>query len=114
MSKFDFSDKTFALVKNSDSGKVTAETVFKYKQEDDLVTADYSGGTIRYGKIIAALEDDELDMLYQCITNENELKAGKAKAKITINDKGKMKLSLDWEWLEGGGERGKSEYIEIE
>lgn len=113
MSKFDFNNKTFALVQNSASGKVTAETVFKYKQDGNLVTADYSGGTIRYGKIIAILKGDQLDMLYQCLTSENQLKAGKAKAKITLTNDGRIKLSLNWEWLGGGNEKGQSEYIEV-
>src|SRR5690606_16105124 len=104
----------FALIQNSDSGQVNSETVFEYKQEGNLVTADYFGGTIRYGKIIAVLKDDELIMLYQCLTTDNELKAGKAIAKISVTDIGKMTLNLNWEWLTNGNEKGTSEYIEIE
>lgn len=114
MTKFNFNNKRFALIENSDSGQVNSETIFEYNQEGNLVTADYSGGTIRYGKIIATLKDDELNMLYQCLTTDNLLKAGKAIAKISITSKGKIKLSLDWEWLTNGNEKGKSEYIEIE
>ncbi|WP_100610811.1 hypothetical protein [Confluentibacter lentus] len=114
MTKFNFNNKRFALIQNSDSGQVNSETVFEYKQDGNLVTADYFGGTIRYGKIIAALKDDELNMLYQCLTTDNELKAGKATAKISVTDTGKMKMNLNWEWLTNGNEKGASEYIEIE
>lgn len=114
MNKFDFNNKRFALIQNSDNGAVNTETIFHYKQEDNLVTADYFGGTIKYGKIIAELKDDKLNMLYQCLTIDNELKAGKAIAQITFTVNNKIKLSLDWEWLTNGNDKGKSEYIEID
>ena len=114
MPKFNFNNKKFVLIQNSESGQVNQETVFNYKQDGDLVSADYFGGTIRYGKIIAILEDDELNMLYQCLTTNNELKAGKALAKLSLTVTGKIKMSLQWEWLGDGNEKGTSEYIEIE
>jgi hypothetical protein len=78
-----------------------------------LVTADYQGGSIRYGKIIARLEAEKLNMLYQCITVENELKAGKAIAEIKTTKDGKIRLLLDWEWLGDETGKGKSEYVEV-
>ena len=113
MSKFSFDNKRFALIQNSESGQVNSETIFEYKQQDNLVTADYFGGTIKYGKIIADLKNDELNMLYQCLTTDNQLKAGKAIAKISLTENAKIKLCLNWEWLTNGNEKGVSEYIEI-
>ncbi|OEJ99224.1 hypothetical protein A8C32_08625 [Flavivirga aquatica] len=112
MSEFNFNNKTFSLIENSENGKVDSETIFKYKQEGHLVTADYYGGTIKYGKIIAHLSNNTLNMLYQCITTENELKAGKAIAQISLTKDNKMKLKLNWEWLGEKHESGISEYIE--
>ena len=112
MSKFNFDNKSFSLIENSEKGKVNSETIFKYKQEDNLVTADYYGGSIKYGKIIATLKNDKLDMLYQCITTENELKAGKAIAEISLTKDNKMKLKLNWKWFGENNESGISEYIE--
>ncbi len=109
----DFKGKTFKLVENSENGTVNNETIFKYDQNDNIVTADYSGGTIKYGKIIGVINDDRLDLLYQCITTEDELKAGKAQASISFNEQGKMKLKLDWQWLNDKAQKGISEYIEI-
>lgn len=113
MRNFNFNNKKFALIQNSDNGAVDTETIFEYKQEDKLVTADYHGGNIKYGKIIAQIEGDQLQMLYQCCTTNNELKAGKALAKITTTAEGKIKLRLDWEWLTNGADKGQSEYIEV-
>ena len=112
MQKFNFNNKIFSLIENSEQGQVDSNTTFKYKQEDNLVTANYFGGTIKYGKIIAILKNDELNMLYQCITLKNELKAGKAIAKISLTGNNKIKLTLNWQWLDNKNETGISEYIE--
>lgn len=113
MKKIDLNNKTFVLVTNSDNGEVNSETLFRYFQQDDLVTADYSGGPIRSGKIIAKLEGKQLQMLYHCLTVENELKAGKATANISQDEQDKLKLRLQWEWLNGSREKGTSEYVEL-
>lgn len=113
MKNLSFNNKKFVLVQNSKTGKVNSETLFFYKQERDLVTADYQGGTVRYGKIIALLENDKLDMLYQCVTDEGQLKAGKALATVSFTESQKIRLKLNWEWITGEISRGNSEYIEI-
>jgi hypothetical protein len=113
MKTFNFNKKTFALVQNTEGGQVNAETVFRYRQKGNLVTADYAGGTVVYGKIIAHLQGDTLNILYQCLTIDNELKAGKALAKAVYNEGGKIKLTLNWEWLNSSQIKGQSEYIEL-
>ncbi|MBK9727034.1 MAG: n-acetylglutamate synthase [Saprospiraceae bacterium] len=112
METYNFNNKTFSLVENSENGKANSETRFEYKQEGNLVTADYFGGSIIYGKIISRLEEDKLIMLYQCLTNQNELKAGKAIALISLVENNKIKLKLNWEWLGDKSEKGVSEYLE--
>jgi hypothetical protein len=112
MSEFNFNLKKFVLIENSKHGTVNDQTIFNYQQEGDLVTAEYSGGLIKCGKIIAILKGDELNMLYQCLTTDNQLRAGKAIAKITLTEAGKLKLLLNWEWLGQSHEKGQSEYIE--
>lgn len=111
MKVFNFNNKTFSLIENSELGETSNETIFKYKQDGNLVTADYYGGSIKYGKIIAHLIDDKLNMIYQCITTNNELKSGKALANISLTENNKIKLKLNWEWLDKN-EKGVSEYIE--
>lgn len=112
MATIDFHNKTFSLLENTANGKVSSETIFKYQQDGNLVTADYYGGTIRYGKIIAVLEGEQLNMLYQCLTTENELKAGKAIAAISLTENNKIRLQLHWSWLGETNHEGFSEYLE--
>lgn len=65
------------------------------------MTADYAGVTIKYGKIIATLNDDILQMVYQCIITENKLKTRKAIAKVSLTENNKIHLKLNWQWLNG-------------
>lgn len=112
MQHFNLNNKTFSLHQNSENGKVDSNTIFRYQQEEDLVTAEYDGGTIRYGKIIAKLDRDKLEMLYQCMTIDGELKAGKATAQIRVDENDKIHLHLNWQWLGDSAKKGISEYIE--
>ncbi len=112
MKTFDLNNKTFVLVRNSENGLVNSDTIFEYKQDDNLVTAKYRGGAIRYGKIIARLENDQLHMFYQFMTNQDELKAGRAIAALGINEHNKIEMKLNWQWLTEGHEQGTSEYVE--
>ena len=112
MSSINFNNKKFKLLDNSLNGQVNNQTTFEYKQEGDLVTADYHGGTVVYGKIIAQLKNKTLHMLYNCLTAEKELKAGKATGRISLNKEGKILMHLDWQWLESEA-NGNSIYIEI-
>jgi hypothetical protein len=51
-------------------------------------------------------------MIYQCVTSENELKAGKAIAKVSYIKDNKIHLKLNWQWLNENKEKGVSEYLE--
>ena len=110
MKNLNFNNKKFSLVQNSKTGKVSSETIFFFKQEKDLVTADYHGGQISYGTILALFHTDKLVLLYQCVTNGGLLKAV---AKVSYTKNQKIRLKMNWEWITGEISKGESEYIEI-
>lgn len=109
--KISFEGKTFRLIHNSAQGTSGSETRFYYRQTGDVVTAEFSGGSVLHGSILALQRNDFLDMRYHLVTIENELKSGKALAKISKNG-GLIQLDLDWEWLAGSGVTGTSTYLE--
>ena len=114
MSRVNFNNRKFIPFENSDHGTVTDKTVFEYAQEGDLVTANYSGETVISGKIIAKqLKNGDLEMLYHCLTDENELKAGKAYARVSVLENDRVRMDLNWQWLTGDGASGKSVYLEV-
>ena len=114
MKKINLNNKKFTTVNNSKDGEASSETTFHYRQKGKVVTAGYQGGNITHGKIIAKLvADDTLEMLYQCLTTNEELKAGKAIAKMAYDEEGLIRLKLNWEWMDDSGKKGTSEFVEV-
>ena len=52
-------------------------------------------------------------MLYQCLTIDNELKAGQAIANVIIHTNEKIELHLDWKWIGSHKGTGTSIYVEV-
>ena len=66
MNKINYDNRIFKSVSNSETGEVFAETTFYYHQKENLVWAEYAGGEIVFGSLIAkVLADDSLEMRYQ-------------------------------------------------
>ncbi len=107
-------NKKFVTAENK-NGLSSDETIFHYFQNGTTITANYKGGAIKEGLIIGKqIQNAEIELLYQCLTTEGQLKAGEAKGSIVKTPNGKLKLNFDWTWLNGDLSGGKSEYIEIE
>lgn len=104
--------KTLLLVENSANGEVDSRTTFEFIQEGKLVTADYNGGQIIHGNIIGKLENDELEMVYQCMTKSSRLRSGAAVGRLELNQDGKIKMAVVWKWLDEDGVAGSSTYVE--
>ena len=106
-------NKKFVTTANQ-SGLSSDETIFHYFQNGSKITGKYKGGSILEGMIIGKqTQDSKIELLYQCLTTEGELKAGQSKGLISETEDGKLKLEFDWNWLNGDLSGGKSEYIEI-
>ncbi|MEK6482460.1 hypothetical protein WJR50_33300 [Catalinimonas sp. 4WD22] len=68
-------NKSFRSAENSDTGAVSSETIFHYRQEQNLVWAEYAGGEINRGHLIGFINDfGQLDMVYHHINVAGKLK----------------------------------------
>ena len=47
--KYNFDNKTFASISNTENGEVGEDTLFHYHQDGNIVTAEYEGGSIVKG-----------------------------------------------------------------
>ena len=110
---YDFNGKTFVLSSRKAMEATNVETQFIFSQDQRLVTADYRGGSVQFGKIIAKLEKDHLQMSYQCLTVEQELVIGQASANIEMGENGELRLIIDWQSLIDKGISGVSAYVEM-
>ena len=112
--KINYSNRIFKSVANSKTGEVSAETTFYYRQKGNLVWAEYSGGEIVFGTLIAkVLDDNSLEMRYQHLNKQDELMTGKCVSTPEIMLDGKIRLHEKWQWTSGDLSTGESIIEEI-
>ncbi|MDQ3750235.1 MAG: n-acetylglutamate synthase [Acidobacteriota bacterium] len=115
MTKINYDNKTFASVQNSETGDVNTETVFHYHQKDNLVWAEYAGGEIVFGSLIAKVTDeDSLEMRYQHLNAQGKLMTGKCFSIPEILADGRIRLYEKWQWTSGNLAKGESIVEEIQ
>ncbi len=69
--KYNLEGKIFRSVTNTENGEVGADTLFYYRQNGNVVSAQYYGGSIVSGQLLAqVLENGQPDMRYHHL-NDN-------------------------------------------
>jgi len=109
MTKINYDGREFVPVQNSKSGEVSAKTVFQYHQKGDLVWAEYEGGEIVFGNLIAKVSgNDALEMRYQHVNRQGALMTGICHSTPEILADGRIRLYENWQWTSGDSSRGNS------
>jgi len=109
-----YDNRAFRSVSNSAGGDVGALTTFYYRQSGNVVCGMYTGGAVAQGTLIARVrEDDSLDMRYQHVTIDGEIKTGRCTSQPELLDDGRLRLRERWQWTEGGSESGESVVEEV-
>ena len=106
-------NKRFITVENK-KGLSSNETIFYYSQYQNIIRGTYKGGEIEEGFIVGKqVDNSRIELLFQCLTKDGSLKAGKSKGIISKNTSGKLELEFEWNWLNGDLSGGTSAYIEL-
>jgi hypothetical protein len=109
-----YNQKTFKLISNTDNGEVGEQTLFHYQQQGNIVWAEYNGGVILKGFLIAkVLENNTLDMRYEHINLAGELMTGICHSSPEILTDGRIRLYERWQWSSGDLSSGESIIEEI-
>ncbi len=114
MNRINYDGRVFSSVGNSETGEVSAETVFQYHQSNDLVWAEYNGGAIVFGSLLAKVDKDGvLDMRYQHLNRQGNLMTGVCRSTPEILPDGRIRLFEKWQWTSGDFSEGESVIEEI-
>ncbi|GAB3766795.1 n-acetylglutamate synthase [Spirosoma pomorum] len=109
-----YDNKLFRSVTNTDNGEVSGDTLFHYHQQDQLVWAEYAGGAIVKGHLIATVLDDySLDMRYQHVNKQNELMTGRCHSVPERLPDGRLRIHESWQWTSGDNSSGESIVEEV-
>lgn len=112
--KINYNGRSFKPVSTSDNGETSEETIFQYKQTENILSAVYSGGKIITGHLIGLVnEEGEIEMRYHQVNKDGELMTGICHSKPEILQNGKIRLHETWEWTSGDYSKGTSTLEEI-
>ncbi|MGI8641962.1 MAG: n-acetylglutamate synthase [Pyrinomonadaceae bacterium] len=114
MTNTNYDNKLFSSVNNSETGEVSSATVFHYHQKDNLIWAEYAGGGIVFGTLMAKCDEDgNLDMRYQHLNTSGDLMTGICQSTPEILADGRIRLYEKWQWTCGDFSKGESIIEEI-
>jgi hypothetical protein len=109
-----YNNKKFRPVQNTDNGETSAETIFHYQQEGNVLTSDYAGGKIKRGHLVGLVDEaGNIDMRYHQVNEAGELMTGVCQSRPEIMPNGKIRLHESWRWTSGDGSTGSSIIEEI-
>ena len=108
---FSVDDRYFTAVENTGSGEVSEQTIFCYHQKDNVIWAEYSGGSIIKGSLIGLMDEKHhLHFNYQHINKDGELRTGSCDSEPKTEN-GRLRFYENWQWSDG--EAGTSVIEEI-
>lgn len=109
-----YHNKKFKAVSNSENGELSKNFIFDYKQEANIISCIYSGGTILKGQLLGMVSDKGIiNMSYHQINLKGELQTGICTSIPKILANGKIQLNETWQWTNGDKSKGTSVLIEI-
>ena len=104
-----YNDKLFKPVNTTENSETSNETIFKYKQRGNILTAEYEGGKIVYGHLLGLVDHEgNIEMRYHQINQEGELMTGTCSSKPELLANGKIRLHETWQWTSGDQSKGQS------
>ncbi|MCE7794475.1 n-acetylglutamate synthase [Salipaludibacillus sp. CUR1] len=109
-----YNSRTFVSQSNSENGEVSSSTYFHYRQNKNILTAEYSGGEITEGRLIGIVQKDgSITFRYNHVNTDNELRGGECYSVPEILSDGRVRLHEKWKWLDQEQTEGESIVEEI-
>lgn len=110
---YNLNNRKFIATKNS-AGLSSAQTVFQYFQDGQVITGNYQGGEIKFGSLIGKqIAPNKIELRFQCITQGDALLSGQSVGILGENEEGLLTIDFEWNWLGDAASGSTSHYIEI-
>lgn len=72
---FNYNNKRFSPKSNTENGETSAETIFVYKQQGNILTSEYAGGKIVVGHLIGLVDEfGNINMRYHQVNTNGEIR----------------------------------------
>ncbi|KIL16674.1 glutamate synthase [Bacillus safensis] len=110
---FQYDGKTFIPQSNSSNGEVSAGTIFQYRQDGNILTGTYQGGSIISGVLVGTVnEDGTLHFRYHHVSKDGSMRSGTCNSTPKQLDNGKIQLFEKWKWMDEDQSEGESVIVE--
>lgn len=111
----DYEGRRFRALANSETGQVSGDTLFVYRQHGDLIWAEYAGGEIRRGHLLGTVAPDGgLDFRYHHLHVGGGLMTGTCRSRLEVLADGRYRLHESWQWTSGDRSAGTSVLEEVD
>ncbi|MEM7343961.1 MAG: hypothetical protein AAF485_06935, partial [Chloroflexota bacterium] len=109
-----YHNRKFRSISNSGTGEVDNETIFHYRQDEEVIWATYQGGAIRFGTLVGTIREDScLDFRYSHVNQLGEMMTGQCISRPEVLADGRLRLHETWQWTSGDYSAGESQVEEI-
>ncbi|RYY49871.1 MAG: n-acetylglutamate synthase [Chitinophagaceae bacterium] len=109
-----YNDKYFRASSNTSNGETSHDTVFHYKQDYNVISAEYTGGKIIKGQLLGVVDEaGNLEFSYQQVNDKEEIMTGVCKSRPEWLPNGKLRLHEKWRWTSGDFSEGESVLDEL-
>ena len=114
MSAINYDNRRFVSIQNTPNGEVNGDTIFDYHQDGAIVWAEYRGGGILRGQLMATVnEHGVLTMRYHHVNIQGVLMTGECTTTPEVLLDGRLRLHEVWRWTSGDQSQGVSIVAEI-
>ena len=101
------------VIKTAEQGVVNEDTIFDFKQTENFVSAEYSGGHILKGFLVGTVEGNHFQFNYCQKQIDGKLDNGASICEVTKNENGRIRIIERFEWESRPGETGVNIFEEI-
>ena len=114
MTEINYDNRYYKMVSTSTGDReAIAHTVFHYRQKKDVVWGTYQGGSVAFGTLIGKVDDDgNLDLRFQHIYTDGQIKIGKCYATVTVLEDDRYRLDEKFQWLDTTDAREEHSVVE--
>jgi hypothetical protein len=100
---FDLDGVTMNAPVTAPGGVVSAETIFKFRQRDSIVSAHYQGGGIHLGYLVGLVAGDRLEFRFAQVDSTGRLDGGHSKCELARTTDGRIRILEHFQWASRDG-----------
>lgn len=90
--------RIFQAVGSAEGGEAGPATVFKYREVNGLIEADYGGGAVARGFLVGTRSGDSVSFRYCQLNTAGETSTGRCDSTIEVLADGRLRLHETWVW----------------